>query len=53
MISQYFTRVVPTPLRPAWKLAAQWLVQLTDRLASALVPTADDAAVFVVVAERI
>jgi SAM-dependent methyltransferase len=52
MISQYFTRAIPRPLRPAWKLVAQWFVQLTDRLASAVVPTADDAAVFVVVAER-
>lgn len=53
MISQYFARVVPSFLRPAWKLVAQWLVQLTDRIASAVVPTADDAAVFVVVAERV
>jgi SAM-dependent methyltransferase len=53
MISQYFARVVPSFLRPAWKFFTQWLVQLTDRLASALVPTADDAAVFVVVAERV
>jgi SAM-dependent methyltransferase len=52
MIAQYFARVVPGSLRPAWKLVTQWLVQLTDRLASAVVPTADDAAVFVVVAER-
>jgi SAM-dependent methyltransferase len=52
MISQYFARVVPRPLRPAWKLVAQWFVQLTDKLASAVVSTADDAAVFVVVAER-
>jgi hypothetical protein len=44
--------VVPRFLRPVWKLAGQWIVKLTDRLASALVPTADDAAVFVVVAER-
>lgn len=53
MISQYFARVVPSSLRPGWKFVTQWLVQLTDRLASALVPTADDAAVFVVVAERL
>jgi SAM-dependent methyltransferase len=53
MTSQYFARVVPSFLRPAWKLITQLLVQITDRLASALVPTADDAAVFVVVAERV
>ena len=52
MIAQYFARVVPSSLRPAWKLVTQWLVQLTDRLSSAVVPTADDAAVFIVVAER-
>jgi SAM-dependent methyltransferase len=52
MIAQYFARVLPSPLRPAWKFVTQWLVQLTDKLASAVVPTADDAAVFVVVAER-
>jgi SAM-dependent methyltransferase len=52
MISQYFARVVPRSLRPAWKFTAQGLVHLIDRLASAVVPTGDDAAVFVVVAER-
>jgi len=52
MVFQYFGPVVPRFLRPGWKLAGQWIVALTDRLASALVPTADDAAVFVVVAER-
>jgi hypothetical protein len=53
MISQYFARVVPSFVRPAWKLVAQWVVRLTDRLASAVVPTDDDAALFVVVAERV
>jgi hypothetical protein len=52
MIAQYFARAIPSSLRPAWKFVTQWLVQFTDRLASAVVPTADDAAVFVVVAER-
>ncbi len=52
MICQYFARAVPSFMRPAWKLITQSLVRFTDRLASALVPTADDAAVFVVVAER-
>jgi SAM-dependent methyltransferase len=52
MIFQYFARAIPSFLRPAWKLTGQWLVQLTDKLASAVVPTVDDAAVFVVVAER-
>ncbi len=53
MIAQYFAQPVPGFLRPAWKLVTQWLVKLTDRLASAFVSTADDAAVFVVVAERV
>jgi hypothetical protein len=53
MIFQYFARAVPSSLRPAWKFMTQWLVQLTNKLASAVVPTADDAAVFVVVAERV
>jgi SAM-dependent methyltransferase len=52
MFFQYFGPAVPSFLRPAWKLTGQWMVQLTNRLASAFVPTADDAAVFVVVAER-
>ncbi len=52
MIAQYFAQALPGFLRPAWKLVTQWLVRLTDRLASAVVSTVDDAAVFVVVAER-
>jgi SAM-dependent methyltransferase len=52
MFFQYFGQAAPRFLRPAWKLAGQWIVRLADRLASALVPTADDAAIFVVVAER-
>jgi len=52
MILQYFGQAVPSFLRPAWKLVGQWFVRLTDRLGKALTPTADDAAVFVVVAER-
>ncbi|HEY8082587.1 MAG TPA: class I SAM-dependent methyltransferase [Solirubrobacterales bacterium] len=53
MIAQYFAQPVPGFLRPAWRLVTQWLVKLTDRLASVFVSTADDAAVFVVVAERV
>lgn len=53
MFFQYFGRAVPSSLRPAWKVVAQWFVRIADKLASALTPTADDAAVFVVVAERI
>lgn len=52
MFFQYFGQAVPRFLRPAWKWVAQLAIQLTDKLASALVPTDDDAAVFVVVAER-
>jgi SAM-dependent methyltransferase len=53
MIFQYFARAIPGFLRPTWKLIGQWLVQLTNKLASSVVPTMDDAAVFVIVAERI
>jgi len=51
MFFQYFGGAVPARLRPAWHLVAQWIVGLADRVAAALIPTADDAAVFLVVAE--
>jgi SAM-dependent methyltransferase len=53
MIFQYFARAIPSFLRPAWKMIGQWFVLLTNKLATAIVPTEDDAAVFVVVAERV
>jgi SAM-dependent methyltransferase len=52
MLFQYFGPAVPSFLRPAWRLIGQWIVGLTNKLASAVIPTVDDAAVFVVVAER-
>jgi len=52
MFFQYFGPAVPRFLRPVWKFTGQWVVQLANKLASALVPTVDDAAVFLVVAER-
>jgi SAM-dependent methyltransferase len=53
MIFQYFAQAIPGSLRPAWHFAGQLLVGLTNWLASAVVPTADDAALFVVVAEPV
>lgn len=44
---------VPGRLQPAWHFITQWIVQLVDAMAKRLGATADDAAAFLVVAERI
>ncbi len=51
MIGQYAAVAVPRSLRPAWHFAMQSAVRLVNRFSGTL-GSADDAAVFVVVAER-
>jgi SAM-dependent methyltransferase len=52
MLSQYAAEALPGRLRPAWHWVSQIVVGITERFSRVLGSTPEDAALFVVVAER-
>jgi SAM-dependent methyltransferase len=53
MFSQYVAQALPRRLAPGWNYVAQHLVDVVNRLARYIAPTDDDAALFLVVAQRL